>query len=119
VARGVHVRFIVGISLLVLGVGMLSCRMEGVGAHGAEKPHTSTWVRTVDGWERSDRWAVTPVWEPGVHPLVVAVGQALMSVMALVALGGNPNLRGRLRPCGHTAHGLAVCRVAAERETQS
>jgi hypothetical protein len=90
-----RVRFIVGISLLVLGVGMLSCRVEGVGAQESERPRASAWVRTVDGWERSDRWTVTPAWEPGVHPLVVAAGQSLVSVMALVALGGNPNVRGR------------------------
>lgn len=76
---------------------MLSCRVEGVnaGAREADRPATaSTWVRTVDGWERPDLWVATTAWEPGIHPLVVAAGQGLASVMALVALGsGNRNGR--------------------------
>jgi hypothetical protein len=79
------VRFIIGISLLLLGFGMLSCRVEGLAAREAEPPAASRWVRTVDGWERPDRWVTTPSWDPGVHPLVVAAGQGLASVMALVA----------------------------------
>jgi hypothetical protein len=67
---------------------MLSCRVEWVGAREAERPAASAWVRTVDGWERPDRWVSTKAWEPGIHPLVVAAGQGLASVMALVALGG-------------------------------
>jgi hypothetical protein len=89
------VRFIVGISLLLLGVGMLLCRVEGVGAREADRPvAASTWVRTVDGWERPDLWVATTAWEPGIHPLVVAAGQGLASVMALVALGSG-NRSGR------------------------
>ncbi len=85
-------RFIIGISLLLLGFGMLSCRVEGLAVREPERAPASQWVRTIDGWERSDRWAVTPVREPAVHPFVVAAGQGLVAVMALVAFG---NVRGR------------------------
>jgi hypothetical protein len=64
---------------------MLSCHVEGLAAREAEPATASRWVRTADGWERPDRWVTTPVWTPGVHPLVVAAGQGLASVMALVA----------------------------------
>lgn len=72
---------------------MLSCRVEGVAARESDRPAASTWVRTVDGWERPDLWVSTTAWEPGLHPLVVAAGQGLASVMALVALGGRGGRR--------------------------
>jgi hypothetical protein len=74
---------------------MLSCRIDGLAARGTEQAAASRWVRTAQGWERPDRWVATAVWEPKVHPIVVAAGQGLASVMALVALGGNLNVRDR------------------------
>jgi hypothetical protein len=82
----VPVRIIVGISLLLLGFGMLSCRIERLAAREVAPAAASRWVRTAQGWERRDRWVTTPPSEPAVHPLVVAAGQGLASVTALVAL---------------------------------
>jgi hypothetical protein len=77
-------RVIVGISLLLLGVGTLSCRQ--VARHdGNVRQVAFKWVRTVDGWERPAWWEVSPIETPHLHPLVVATGQGLVSVLALVA----------------------------------
>jgi hypothetical protein len=47
----------------------------------------SRWVRTVDGWERPDSWYLEAVRPPKLHPLVVAAGQGLVSLLGLVAFG--------------------------------
>ncbi|MEX2309436.1 MAG: hypothetical protein WD738_17685 [Pirellulales bacterium] len=97
-------RLIVGIAFLLLGVGLLSCHVDGPAAHEVAKPSLSggvgtggplgelgirrqalAWVRTVDGWERSGSWYVSEVRPPTLHPLVVAAGQGLVSVLGLVA----------------------------------
>jgi hypothetical protein len=78
-------RLIIGISLLLLGVGALSCRLESA-IDPTEPPRPAIrWVRTVNGWERPEAWLAAPVRVPQLHPLVVAVGQALVSVWALTA----------------------------------
>jgi hypothetical protein len=79
------VRAIFGISCLLLGLGMLSCRVEEKSATRVAKPQAARWVRTVDGWERRDSWHVEAVRPPGLHPLVVAAGQGLASLLALAA----------------------------------
>ena len=65
---------------------MLACRVE---SSGFAKPQAvgaaNRWVRTVDGWEVADSWHAESGWRPGLHPLVVAAGQGLLSVLALVA----------------------------------
>ena len=44
------------------------------------------WVRTRDGWEREEALLVhRHIYEPSVHPLVVATLVSLTSLMALVA----------------------------------
>jgi hypothetical protein len=78
-------RLIVGITLLLVGVGTLSCRLEGSRRSAPPIQPTSAWVRTVDGWERPSGWFAPPSDPPSLHPLVVAAGQALVSVLALVA----------------------------------
>jgi hypothetical protein len=81
-------RAILGISLLLLGVAMLSCRVESSGESESAKPQAAAagvrWVRTVDGWERPDVWHLEAAGRPGLHPLVVAAGQGLLSVLGLV-----------------------------------
>jgi hypothetical protein len=76
-------RLILGIACLLLGLGMLSC---GV---GDAKPQAANpaggWVRTVDGWERAGGWQVGDVRPPRLHPLVVAAGQGLVSLLGLAA----------------------------------
>jgi hypothetical protein len=84
------VRAILGISCLLLGIAMWACRVESSSELFADsaKPQAAAmamkWVRTVDGWERTDSWFVEPVGRPRLHPLLVAAGQGLVSVMGLV-----------------------------------
>ena len=78
-------RLIVGITLLLLGAGMLSCRVDGTTSPLGERRTALTWVRTVDGWERPEAWTEAPVEPPQLHPLVVAAGQGLASLLALAA----------------------------------
>jgi hypothetical protein len=77
------VRLILGISLLLLGVGTLSCRVDQTVGQRAAAP--AKWVRTVDGWERTDMWQQTDIYVARLHPLLVAAGQGLVSVLGLVA----------------------------------
>lgn len=89
------VRLILGITLLLLGLGSLSCQVEssiGEARAAAEGPQ---WVRTVSGWERSDLWDVPEPFVPRLHPLVVAAGQGLVSVMGLVVCAGDVRPRRR------------------------
>ena len=76
---------IIGISLLMVGAGLWSCRVEGLAAPMPVSP-AATWVRTAAGWERSDWRLAVPAERRIVHPLVVTAGQGLVSVLALVAL---------------------------------
>jgi hypothetical protein len=78
------VRSILGITLMLLGVGMLSCRVEGLAGARSVVPAVQ-WVRTTNGWERTDMWQEPPAHVPRLHPLVVAAGQGLASVLSLVA----------------------------------
>lgn len=80
-------RLIVGISLILLGVGSLSCRLEGMAGSATSSPPALDWVRTADGWERPVQWHKTVPHQPRLHPVVVAAGQILASVLALVAFG--------------------------------
>jgi hypothetical protein len=77
-------RMILGISLLLLGIGTLSCRGTREEVEVATRP-AMNWVRTIDGWERPGLWAVSRVTPPRLHPLVVAAGQGLASALVLVA----------------------------------
>jgi hypothetical protein len=86
------VRLILGITLMLLGVGMLSCRVEGTAGDRSPVP-TAQWVRTVNGWERTDMWREPTAHLPRLHPLVVAAGQGLGSVLALVACRREDNDR--------------------------
>jgi hypothetical protein len=52
-------------------------------------PSAGQWVRTVDGWERTELWQAADLHAPRLHPLVVAAGQGLVSVMGLVACAGH------------------------------
>jgi hypothetical protein len=78
-------RLIVGISLLLLGVGTLSCRMESARSSADRSPPPLEWVRTADGWERPIIWSTPTAGAPQLHPFVVALGQGLFSILALAA----------------------------------
>jgi hypothetical protein len=68
---------------LLLGVGLFACQVEGFSAGSPVAEVSMPWVRTVDGWERPG-WTVSAIGPPAVNPLVVATGQVLISVLALV-----------------------------------
>jgi hypothetical protein len=78
-------RLIVGISLVLLGVGSLLCEVECRSAVNAAASGMTGFVRTVNGWERPQSWRIESCSPPRVHPLVVAAGQGLVSIFALVA----------------------------------
>ncbi len=70
---------------LLLGVGWLAVEYEL--PSGSEPAVVeSSWRRTANGWEESDRWLPTPYSAPpALNPRVVAALQAMLSVTALVA----------------------------------
>lgn len=78
-------RLIVGISLLLLGLGMFSCQVEGTAHEPTSGKSSVAWVRTNAGWERPAVWFSEPPTPPALHPLVVAAGQGLGSILALAA----------------------------------
>jgi hypothetical protein len=78
-------RSILGIVLLLLGIGLASCRIENGSAEVSKPPRAADWVRTSDGWERPGNWAPSLAPPPAVHPLVIAAGQLLVSMLALAA----------------------------------
>ena len=78
-------RLIVGISLILLGIGSLSCRMEGTPNKAPRPTDALEWVRTADGWQRPGALFSAPAHRPQLHPIVVAAGQGLASILALVA----------------------------------
>ena len=81
-------RTILGILLLLIGFGLVACRIEG---QTSSPPLTLTevdWVRTVDGWERPQQWTPSLAGPPAIHPMLLAAAQVLVSVFALVAATG-------------------------------
>jgi hypothetical protein len=83
-AASQNLRLILGISLLLLGLGGLSCQVQNSVGRGPVVTAAGQWVRTVGGWERTETWHAPDLYVPRLHPLVVAAGQGLVSVMALV-----------------------------------
>jgi hypothetical protein len=81
--------------LLLLGLGGLSCQVQDSVGEGPVVTPAGQWVRTVDGWERTDSWNSPGLFVPRLHPLVVAAGQGLVSVMALVVCAGDGRDRRR------------------------
>jgi hypothetical protein len=88
-------RSILLIVLLVAGAGLVSCRIYGRAARTAATEAADNWVRTTDGWERVSNWTPSLAAPPAVHPVVIAAGQLLFSLLALaVALPPGATLRG-------------------------
>lgn len=86
-------RFIVGLSILILGLATVFCRidMQSPGANAV--PNRTSWVRTTDGWERPESWHADALASPLPHPLVVAAAQGMVSLFALLALDGRDRER--------------------------
>ena len=66
-----NLRLILGITLLLLGLGTLSCQVQDSVGDGPVIPSAGKWVRTVDGWERPELWNAPELHAPRLHPLVV------------------------------------------------
>jgi hypothetical protein len=79
-------RWISLIALVLLATGLAACWFGGATPSAASPDAPLKWVRTASGWERPSDWS-TPggLYEPALHPLVLASGQLLVSVLALVA----------------------------------
>jgi hypothetical protein len=78
-------RSILGIVLLLMGAGLVSCRIERRSADAHSQQTANDWVRTADGWERAHNWKPSLAAPPAIHPLVIASGQLLVSMLALTA----------------------------------
>jgi hypothetical protein len=87
------VRLIIGISLLLLGAGCLSCRLDGLAIDPPTALPDVDWVRTVHGWEQRNTWSLNEVSAVGLHPLVVATSQVMLSVLALASCTVDPATR--------------------------
>ncbi|OHB74819.1 MAG: hypothetical protein A2W31_10220 [Planctomycetes bacterium RBG_16_64_10] len=91
-------RWILAILTLLVALGTLLCLVEP----GAGRPVAfdgPVWVRTADGWERRSDWLPPAVlYQPALHPLVVAFGQVLLSIAALLALAPSRPARLLVRP---------------------
>ncbi len=81
----IAMRLILGITLFLIGSGMWACRLEGLAVDTPLDQGASTWVRTADGWESMETWYVEADPPLRLHPLTVAAGQCLLSLLALVA----------------------------------
>jgi hypothetical protein len=90
-------RLIVGISLVLIGVGSVLCEVECESAGPVPTSGGTGWVRTTDGWECPQSWHADSASQPRIHPLVVAAGQGLVSIFALVACHGGRPLEGGSR----------------------
>ena len=78
--------------LLLLGMGLVSCRFESQSADFDKDRSQTDWVRTVDGWQKTNNWIPSLAAPPAVHPLTIAAAQVLVSLFALTA-AANPGDR--------------------------
>ncbi|MFO0790630.1 MAG: hypothetical protein U0805_14335 [Pirellulales bacterium] len=76
-------RHIFGISVLLIAIVTASCVVKGSASDPATPP-ALTWIRTADGWERYGTWNLPAPQRPTLHPGIVAVGQVLVSMWALI-----------------------------------
>ena len=96
-------RLIIGILLFGLGLGLGFWSGRQVVGLGEEQQvvdvddgrqavglDEGTWVRTAHGWERPQTWNAEAAKEPRLHPRVVAAGQGLASLLALLAWASPP-----------------------------
>ena len=77
-------RLILGITLVLVGIGIWFCNIDGSAASTAALAAPEVpWVRTADGWERAGAWLAEPDATPRLHPVVVAAGQLFISLFGL------------------------------------
>jgi hypothetical protein len=81
-------------TLMLAGIGFWSCQFDGLAAPPSVARNEAPWVRTADGWERAGSWlATSSATPPKLHPLVVAAGQLLVSLLALAIWENDANGR--------------------------
>lgn len=68
---------------MLFGAVTLSCRLDGLAVDLPPVQQQVDWVRTAQGWEHSSTWASTETPPVSLQPLVVAAGQAMLSILAL------------------------------------
>lgn len=90
------------LALAILAIGYWAAAWSGQNSGEPATPPDS-WRRTIDGWERNDRWqTAAPPRAVRLHPGIVAAGQMLASLLALAAArteprGDRPASASRLR----------------------
>ena len=75
---------VIGLSLMLLGVAWLGCHVESPAGSSPIEVEREQWVRTVDGWESKRAWNRDASRGTALHPAILALGQTLVSIMALV-----------------------------------
>lgn len=79
-------RLAVPLLVALLFLGWVACTFPEPSGHFDEPLGGNPWRRTVDGWERNDRWQPDFHVEPPVpHPAIVAVWQVLAAGLIGVA----------------------------------
>ncbi|MFV2066703.1 MAG: hypothetical protein ACC645_06945 [Pirellulales bacterium] len=84
-------RWILIIALLLFGSAATACLLPVPQETAGDAPK-SEWVRTRDGWESQIGWGPPPpLYEPAIHPIVVASGEIFLSLIALIAFSTEPS----------------------------
>ena len=77
-------RWITVILLLLTVSFWVGSQIDVAQSYDATPAPPPRWVRTVDGWEKTANWVGTrPTHRPTLHPLVVTLTQAMLSLYAL------------------------------------
>jgi len=81
------VRAALALGITILALGYWAADWSGPHT-GEPSPTPDSWRRTVDGWEKNDRWQLAELPRAiRLHPGIVAGGQMLASLLALAAAG--------------------------------
>jgi len=78
---------------LLVTLGFCCCLVATPVVCGQVVSDRVTWVRTADGWELLGSWLHTVPAGPKLNPLLVAAGQVLGCLYALLAFSSEPGAR--------------------------
>jgi hypothetical protein len=79
-------RQLVPLCLLLTAGLWYACQVKMTDQAQSSTPQANTWVRTINGWQRPSDWSIQGTqYHPRLHPLVVALVQGLLSLLALLA----------------------------------
>ena len=80
------VRWIISITATLLALGLFAIYVASPPEPQLNRLPADRWVRTQDGWEQPRWWKpLQPEYPATLHPLVVALLELLLSVIALLA----------------------------------